>query len=290
MRSGSLRILGSVAIALLGVSVGYGESDLAQAQRSFAHTDYERSIRILQSLEPKTGALYELLGKSWFMSGEFKHASDAFEKAVALDPSNSDYHMWLGRAYGRRAETANPFSAPGLAVKSRRSFEQAVASNPRNLEAIGDLFEYYLDAPGFLGGGLDKATTLATRYQELDPVEYHYALAKIAEHQKEFTTAEEQLRRAAELAPRQIGRLLDLGKLLYRQGKVQEGEAAFAQAEKMAPDSPKVMFARASAYIHAKQNLDQAKMLLNKYLKAPLTPEDPSREEARKLLKQATGG
>lgn len=290
MRTGSLRFLGFVALAWLSAGAGFAQPGLDEAKRFFDHTDYDRAVEILRSIEPKTVPVYELLGKSWFMSGEFKRASDAFEKAVALDPTNSEDYMWLGRSYGRRAETANPFSAPGLAVKSRRSFEQAIALNPRNLEAIGDLFEYYLDAPGFLGGGLDKAAALAKKYQELDPVEYHYALAKIAENKKEYGAAEEQLRRAAELAPRQIGRMLDLGKLLYKQGKVQEGEAAFAQAEKIAPDSPKVMFARASAYIRAKQNMDQAKLLLNKYLKATLTPDDPPREEARKLLKQAYGG
>ena len=35
-------------------------------------------------------------------------------------------------------------------------FERAVALDPANREAVGDLFDYYLGAPGFLGGGANK--------------------------------------------------------------------------------------------------------------------------------------
>ena len=51
--------------------------------------------------------------------------------------------------------------APGHASKAHRYFEKAVELDPKNLEAMNDLFEYYLEAPGFLGGGFDKAQALA---------------------------------------------------------------------------------------------------------------------------------
>ena len=54
-------------------------------------------------------------------------------------------------------------------------------------------------------------------------------------------------------------------------------------------DSPKVCFARARTYIEQKRNLDRAKALLNEYLRSNLTPDDPSREQAEKLLKEASG-
>lgn len=288
MRTQGRTVAKTVIAALLVVCAGWA-ADLDKAYRQFQRTDYTGAIQILSAAEPKSAAVYDLMGRSYFMSGDFKRASEIFEKAVALQPENSDYHLWLGRSYGRRAETSNIFAAPGLASKARRSFERAVELNPKNLDAINDLFEYYLEAPGFLGGGMDKAKELSSRIQQLDPVEYHYAQAKIAEQKKEYQQAEEQLRRAAELAPRQIGRVLDLAKILYKQGKVQEGEAAFAQADKLEPNSPKVMFERANTYIKNKRNLEAARALLNRYLKADLTPDDPPREEARKLLRLSYG-
>jgi hypothetical protein len=49
----------------------------------------------------------------------------------------------------------------------------------------------------------------------------------------------------------------------------------------------KVGFARAQTYIQQKRNLDRAKDLLNRYLRSDLTPGDPPREQAEKLLQEA---
>ena len=46
------------------------------------------------------------------------------------------------------------------------------------------------------------------------------------------------------------------------------------------------MFARADTYIRANRNLDTARELLKKYLTAHLTPDDPPRSQAEKLLLQ----
>ena len=112
----------------------------------------------------------------------------------------------------------------------------------------------------------------------------------MADKKKQFDTAEEQLRRAIALAPRQVGRVVDLAKYLGKHGRYQESDAVFQQAEKIAPDSPRVMFAKAHSYIEQKRNLEEAKALLQRYLQSNLSPDDPPREEARKLLKQATAG
>ena len=74
---------------------------------------------------------------------------------------------------------------------------------------------------------------------------------------------------------------------LAKQGRVQESEAVFDQADKIAPGSPKVLFWRAKTYVQEKQNLDKAQDLLKRYLQCNLTPDDPPREEAEKLLQSA---
>jgi tetratricopeptide (TPR) repeat protein len=226
-------------------------------------------------------------GKSYFLAGDYKKAAELFDRAIAADPGNSVLYHWLGKAYGRRAETSNMLIAPGLASKARQNFEKAVALDGKNLEAINDLFSYYLEAPGFLGGGLDKAEKLAKRIEALDPVEYHYALAQLADKRKEFKTAEMHFRRAVDLAPRQVGRIIDLARFLSQRGQHQESEKVFAQAERVSPNEPRLLFERAQNYIRSKKNLEEAKVLLERYLKSRLTPDDPPRAEAERLLKQA---
>lgn len=282
-----MRVIGIIITASVVALAAMSPVD--HARGLYNRTDYRDALNLLLPLEKKDGPTWELIGKSYFMMGDSKHASEAFQRAVAAEPNNSEYHLWLGRAFGRRAETSSPFTAPGLASKARQSFEKAVELDPRNSEALNDLFEYYMQAPGFLGGGLDKAAALAARIRELDAAEYHYAQAQLAEKRKEWGTAEQQLRRAVDLAPQQAGRVLDLAKFLARQGRHQESEAAFQQAARIAPNSPRILFERANTYVKAKRNLDQARALLKQYLASELTPNDPSREEAEKLLKQVGG-
>jgi Flp pilus assembly protein TadD len=260
------------------------------AKEHYNRTDYEAALKVLAQIPEKTDSIYSLIGRSHYMLADYKRASEAFEKAVGSDPQKADYWHWLGRAYGRRAETSSPFTAPRLAGKARQAFEKAVELDPKDVEAMNDLLEYYLQAPGFLGGGLDKASNLAGRIAQLDPVEGHYAMARLAEQQKEFHTAESQLRRAVDLAPQQVGRAIDLAKFLAKRGRYGESDQVFAHADKVAPNSPKVMFGRAQTYVETKRNLELARRLLESYLGSSLTPDDPPRWEAEKLLKQVSGG
>jgi tetratricopeptide (TPR) repeat protein len=280
-----LTILGVLAVSFLRAE----SPELAQARKLYNLTEYERSLKVLHAIPEKTAAVQHLMGLDYYGSGDYKKATEALEKAFAAEPNNSMYALWLGRAYGRRAETSNPLSAPGHASKARQYFEKATALNPNNLEALNDLFEYYLQAPGFLGGGFDKAVRVSDRIGSLDAVEGHWAKAQLAEKRKEFSNAEEQLKRAVDLAPQQVGRLLDLAHFLSKQGRFQDAESNLAKAEKIAPDSPKVMFAKAEMYIKTNRNLPAARTLLKRYLTSTLSPDDPPRSEAEKLLRQVEG-
>ena len=267
-----------ISMVLLAGPVFPQATGVPRARQLYEKTRYEDALALLSGMATENGAVYSLMGECHYMLGDFGKASEALERAVRLEPNNSEYHLWLGRAYGRRAETSTFFTAPGLASKARDHFERAFALNNSNLEATGDLFEYYLEAPSFLGGGVPKAAALAEKTKNLDLAEYHYRLGRIADSKKEYKDAEEQFRRAMDLAPRQVGRVVDLANYLSRQGKYQESEAVFSLAEDIDPNNPKVMFERAKAYIQSKRN---------RYLNSPLSPNDPSRREAEQLLKQA---
>jgi Flp pilus assembly protein TadD len=263
--------------------------NLDQARKLYDQTDFDQSIRLLQAVPDKDASVYALLGRNYFMLSDYKKATDLLEKAFAADPHNAEYALWLGRAYGRRAETSSPFTAPGYASKTRQLLEKSVQLNPHDIEALNDLFEYYLEAPGLLGGGLDKAQVISQKIAAINPSEGHWAQSKIAERRKEFSTAEEQLKRAIDLAPQQVGRLIDLARFLAKQGRVQEADQSLAKADKIAPNSPKLMFAKADLYIRTGRNLDEAKVLLKRYLTCTLTPDDPPRADAQKLLRKVQG-
>ena len=278
-----------LTLLLLGVTASASQDFLDRAKDLYQHTDYKASLQLLATDPSPTAATHGQIGKDHFMLGEWKQATESFEQALALAPTNAEYALWLGRTYGRRAETANWMVAGFHAAKARQYLEKAVTLSPHYNEALNDLFAYYLEAPGILGGGADKAEAIAQRIAERSPAEYHFAEAQLAEKRKDYPAAELHLHQAMELAPHEVGRVIDLANYLGRRGRMEESDAVFAQAEKLAPGDPRIAFAHGKTDIEHKRSLEEARRLLKKYLESTITPDDPPKQSAEKLLRQAQG-
>lgn len=276
----------SVCAAVLALP-SFGQN-LTKAENLYKHTAYEESLASLDrtSNDPSTTFL---MGRDYYMLGDFKKAVEYLQKATDARTNNSEYWDWLGKAYGRKAETSNPLAAPGYANKARVAFEKSVALDSTNRDALSDLFDYYLEAPGFLGGGYDKAMAVAEKTSAIDPAEAYFERAKLAQKRKEFESAEAHFRKAVEIGPREIGHLLSLARFLATQGRVRESDAVFEQAQQIAPNEPRLWFARADVLIQGKRNLDEARNLLQRYMSASITVDDPPKRDAQRLLKQAGG-
>jgi tetratricopeptide (TPR) repeat protein len=266
----------------LVTAAGASPDIVRRASDLYQRTDYSGSLHVLSEDPSPDAAAWLLTGKNYFMSGDYK-------KALAISPVNSEYELSLGRAWGRRAETGNWLMATSHASRTRQCFEKAVALDPHNREAKNDLFDFYLNAPGFLGGGTEKAEAAAKSIAGERPAEYEFEEAQIADRKKDYATAEAHLRRAMELAPSEAGRVVDLARYLAKRGRLKESDLLFEQAGKMAPDQPRIAFAEASANIENHRGMERARALLESYLHASLTPDDPPRQEAEKLLRRAGG-
>jgi Flp pilus assembly protein TadD len=277
---------GVVALLLMAGAAYAG--DLTQAENLYKGTDFEGSLKLLNKQSSDAAETF-LIGRNYFMQGDFKKATEYIQKATTLAPANSEYMDWLGRTYGKRAETSNVLAAPGYASKARQAFEKSVALDPKNNDALSDLFDYYLEAPGFLGGGYDKAVAVANQLAVIDPSEAYFARAKLAQKKNEYQSAEAHMRQAIAVAPHEVGHLIALARLLATQGKERESDAVFLEAQKVNPNAPQVWFARADVLIKQKRNLNEAKLLLEKYMSASITVDDPPKQQARRLLKQAGG-
>ena len=283
----SIRLLS--AYLLLVVVASPSPAVVREASALYQRTDYEDSLHVLAKDPAPDADGYLLSGKNHFMLGNYKGAIEFFDKALALSPNNSDYELWLGRAWGRRAETSGWLTAGVHASRARQHFERAVALDPHNREAKNDLFDFYLNAPGFLGGGLDKAEAIAKSIASERPPESEFEEAQLADRRKDYAAAEAHLRRAMELAPGEAGRVVDLARFVAKRGRLAESDVLFQQARKLAPGLPRLAFAQARTDIENHRNLERARALLEQYLHASLTPDDPPRQEAEKLLRRAGG-
>jgi Flp pilus assembly protein TadD len=276
-------------LLFLVAAVGASPDIVRRAGDLYQRTDYSGSLHVLAEDPAPDADAYLLTGKNYFMSGDYRKAIEFFERALAISPASSEYELWLGRAWGRRAETGSWLMATSHASRARQCFEKAVALDPHNREAKNDLFDFYLNAPGFLGGGMEKAEAAAKSIAGERPPEYEFEEAQIADRKKDYAAAEAHLRRAMELATSEAGRVVDLARYLAKRGRLKESDLLFEQAGKMAPGQPRIAFAEASANIENHRSMERARALLESYLHASLTPDDPPRQDAEKLLRRAGG-
>ena len=110
----------------------------------------------------------------------FGPAGGEFEKAMKAEPNEAIYHFWFGRATGEQAQRANPIRQPGLARRTKGEFERAVALDSTYIAPREGLLRYYLAAPGFLGGSVDKAREQAAAISKLSPYRGVLANANVA--------------------------------------------------------------------------------------------------------------
>src|ERR1019366_1717547 len=91
------------------------------------------------SSAPADAESSNLLCRAYFALEDWDRAESSCRKAVALNPDNSRFHLWLGRVYGEKADRANFVLAAPLAAKVRGEFERAVQLNLKDVDARLDL-------------------------------------------------------------------------------------------------------------------------------------------------------
>ena len=112
------------ALFLLALPALFGQGPLSKGEELYRQTDYQSSLALVAAIAQPGAAAYSLAGRDYFMLGDYKKATEAFQKALALEPRNSEYALWLGRSFGRRAETASPFLAAAARLQGTRLFRK----------------------------------------------------------------------------------------------------------------------------------------------------------------------
>jgi tetratricopeptide (TPR) repeat protein len=219
---------------------------------------------------------FNLLCRSYWALGEWDRAVTNCEKAVGLESKSSLYHHWLGRAYGEKADHSSFFTAAGLAKKVRTEFERAVELNPDNLEARLDLAEFYLEAPGMVGGGVDKARAQAAILGKTNPSKEHWVYARIAEKNKDAPVAEKEYRAAIDLSNEKANSWLNLGMFLRKQQRYDEMEAAIRKATTPPVTPPEVLVDAAETLSRAGRDFSLAIELVQRYLSGARVEEAPA--------------
>jgi tetratricopeptide (TPR) repeat protein len=263
-----VRILGIVGL-LLGGAAGAASDALTPGIQLYDARRFEEARKFFEPYAAKNpkdadAALY--LGRALFALRKLEPAAEWLEKAAALAPRRSDVYLWLGRAYGQAAVGASVFRQAGLAKKTQTAWEKSVALDPNNLDARDSLIQFYLMAPGFMGGGVDKAREQAAEIRKRDPIRGHLASVTIAFDQKDTAAAERELKVAIQEAPADPRARLSLSLLYQTQEKWAASFDILEALVKADPENYDALYQVGRAAALSGQRLDRAEECLKRYL------------------------
>ena len=188
----------------------------------------------------RTPPLHYALGLVHLNSDQdFEKAAACFEKAVALDERNAEHHYQLGVAYGRIALTAGRLRQVGLAAKVKRQGLKTIELDPRHIEARNGMIQFYMAAPGIMGGNKEKAREQAAEISRLDPYQGELSWALIASSERNNAELEKRYKAALALNPDGWQALQAYGSFCLRRNRPDEALTMLARLAAVRPDDPR---------------------------------------------------
>ena len=230
-------------IALALAASAFASSDPAQlaAARALFGTqgkarEAQQAFEAIATADPTNAEAQNFLAQLAIRRDDAEKAVAYAEKAASLAPDNADIQDTLGDAYGRSAQKASLFSQLGLAKKCAAAYQRAVALAPDNVDFHQSLFEFYRQAPGFAGGGSDKATAEAAVIKKLDPLRGRLAFASLYTADKKYDLALAEFDEVLKSSPDDYAALYQVGKLAAQSGQyLDRGLASLRRCLELTP-------------------------------------------------------
>jgi len=267
---------------LLGIAAG-ARADVPPAQvleavrGDLTHGRADQGLQALDTVlaqDPKSAEAYNLRCRIYLQEQRWGDAIKPCQAAVKLAPDNSNYHLWLARALGEKADRVSFITAFKMAKQIHVEFETAAKLDPHNVSALSDLGEFYVDAPGIVGGGVDKAEGVAQQLDAIAPDRAHYIRARIAENQKDYPRAEEEYKAAITGSKDPADAWMDLASFYRKRQRWDDMIQAVHKGAALDTEHGVASADGASVLIRAGRDLPFAKQLLEAYLTSSNQSED----------------
>ncbi len=223
------------------------------------------------------GEAYLLLAKVCLYKQDHGKAIKYAERAIEIDGANSQYHLWLARAYLAKAMESNIINAFRYARKGKSQYEKAVELDSTNIDAMFELSMYLAVAPGLAGGDKDRSMELAHSIEAKDSLYGAYAWAGIWEHDGDLDKAEGALKTAVRIdtSSAYYARYA-LGYFYERHERLEEALGVFRDIVKLKPDAMTAIFRIGKIYLLMGENLEEAEACFKRYLEIPPRQNAPS--------------
>jgi len=153
------------------------------------------------------------------------------------------------------------------------------------VQARRDLEQYLMEAPWVVGGNKDEARNQVTAIEGIDPLQGHLARADFDLESKKTELAEKEYGEVLAAKPKQIDAYLEVITFFIHQNKPADLQAAIQATEQVAPNDPRLNYARGVLGVLSGKDLSRAEEYLKSYLASTPDRSDwPSHASAREWL------
>ncbi len=216
---------------------------------------------------PSDASAIVLLGRVEIADGDPAQATALIRQAVEAEPENADFHYWLGSSLGQEAMSAGPLAQASLGLQCLNHYKQAVELDPDHLDARTGLLFFYMMAPSFIGGGLDKARAQADEITRIDAFQGHLAHARIEQRDGNVDGAVARLDEASALRPDDPDALVQRARLLHDMDRNEEAFDACRRLIELGEGEGHYQLARIAA--RTGEHPDEGLASLDAYLGLP---------------------
>lgn len=272
-------IVRAMLVATVAATPLVAQSPMAEGQTLFARGEFALARTRFESVArgaPRDAAARYWWGRALFAEDKPGPAAERFEEAVAIDAGKAEYHLWSGNAYGVEAQRANPFRQALLARRVKAAFERAVALDPTLVDARYSLLQFYLRAPGFMGGSIAKAKEQGNALLGLHPVLGRLGLASIALKEDDLVGAERELVALVREQPDSIRGIQALGNFYADHARPAEAFRVFDQWVAKHPTDLRGLHGIGRTAAVTGQQLDRGAAALRQALALPAGADDAS--------------
>jgi tetratricopeptide (TPR) repeat protein len=263
-----------------------GQSSIEKVKVLYESNKPDEAEKILSAISEKNSdyaAAQYYLGRIAFDKKEYDDASEYFEEAIEANDKVADYHNWLGNTYGTLAQNSNMIKKGMLAPKMKNAWEHAIKLDSKNLDARSSLIQYYLQAPGFMGGSVEKAIEVANQIKKIKPAEGYRQMGNVYMHEKKTAEAEKEFIEMAKVDPTYAG---GLANFYVGQKQFDKAFSMFEDELKKNPENFVAMYQMGKTSAVSGQRLDRGEECLKKYFSYSPKQNEPSHAGANMRLAQ----
>lgn len=221
------------------------------------YEDAKNEIRTQLKRNEKDDVALHCMGAIFVAQDNSKEAIGWFEKAIDANDRSSAHHLWLANSLGDQADHTSKIKLPFLARRIKGEFDKAAQLDPTSIDARHGLIEFYSQAPGVMGGSMDKAKEQAREIEKLSAWRGHSEMARLLERDKHLAEAEKEFVASVAAAPDTTVPYLNLGSFYRRQKRWDDAIKTYETGLQKRPDANGLHLNIAYTLNQSGQNLDR---------------------------------